>query len=462
MQRAVFGLVVGFGHRERRQQREAIVVDGRAEVWQSQPGVRPHGNEEQGLRGGVVAELDEQIGLEGLAAPLAAGKGLEDAIKPLGGQGDQRLGPGLGGDRVTPLVPLSPVAGPSAWQVDARAGIAVTVEVDEAALGNVIAEGLSGPVDATGGKLRHAHHHGRFAMRSQLAARGGGARLTLARSPVTPSSAMTAQGFLGLRSTHNPQRWVLPVERGICVRFGGFLFGGCGLGAAVAALEAVTGRQLVWATAQYLSYARPPEVLDLDVTVPVTGKHSSQARAIGRVGEREIFTVNAALGRRPLEVDGVWARRPAVPPPAACPLAPRMEGSDGTIHSRVELRVARGRYGGSEDGTPSDDGRSALWVRVREGLETSAAALAIIADWMPSGISHALGRWAGGNSLDNTIRIVDIVPSPWILCDIRILAIRHGFGHGSIHLWSEEGRLLATGSQSFIVRLLDEPGASGR
>jgi acyl-CoA thioesterase len=266
---------------------------------------------------------------------------------------------------------------------------------------------------------------------------------------------VTSREFLGLRPTHNPHRWVLPVERGICVRHAGFLFGGCGLGAAVTALEAVTGRPLVWATAQYLSYARPPEILDLDVTVPVAGKYNSQARATGHVGDREIFTVNASLGRRELDVEGEWAQHPDVPRPDDCPPVPAFEGTDGTIHSRVELRVARGRYGIGRDAGPSSDGRSALWVRIPEGLETSAAALSIIADWMPSGISQALGRWAGGNSLDNTIRIVDVVPSAWILCDIRTLAIRHGFGHGLIHLWSDDGRLLATGSQSFIVRLMD-------
>ena len=266
---------------------------------------------------------------------------------------------------------------------------------------------------------------------------------------------MTAQEFLGLQATHNPHRWILPVQPGICVRFAGFMFGGCGLGAAVTALEAVTGRQLVWATAQYLSYARPPDIVDLDVTVPVAGNHSTQARAIGQVGDREIFTVNASLGRRPLDVQGEWAVRPDVLPPDACPAPPAVPGSENTIHSRVELRVARGRWGADKDGQPSDDGRSALWVRIPKGLETSAATLAIIADWMPSGISHVLGRWAGGNSLDNTIRIVDVVPSEWILCDIRVMAIRHGFGHGLIHLWSDGGQLLATGSQSFIVRLMD-------
>lgn len=267
---------------------------------------------------------------------------------------------------------------------------------------------------------------------------------------------MTAREFLGLRPTTDSRRWLLPVEGGVCVRFAGFLFGGCGLGAAVAAMEAVTGRPLVWATAQYLAFARPPEVVELEVAVPITGNHSSQARVVGRVGDREVFAVNATLGRRPFPLEGVWERPPAVPPPAACPPVPGLPGSEGTIHSRVELRLARGRYGAAADGRPSPDGRSALWIRPRDGLEMSAAALAVLADWMPSGLTHALGRWAGGNSLDNTIRIVDVVPTAWVLCDIRVLAVRDGFGHGDIHLWSEDGRLLATGSQSCIVRLLDD------
>lgn len=265
---------------------------------------------------------------------------------------------------------------------------------------------------------------------------------------------MQARDFLGLRATHNPHRWVLPVERRICVRQG-FLFGGCGLGAAVTALEETTGRRLVWATAQYLSYAQPPAHLDIDVTVPVSGHYSSQARASGHVGDREILTVNAALGTRPFDVEGEWAIRPAVPPPGDCPVPPALEGAAGSIHSRVEIRVARGRYGAAKDGRPSDDGRSALWIRIPEGVQTSAAALSIIADWMPSGLSHAMGRWAGGNSLDNTIRILQIVPTEWVLCDIRVHGIRSGFGHGLIHLWSEDGRFMATGSQSFIVRLME-------
>ena len=79
------------------------------------------------------------------------------------------------------------------------------------------------------------------------------------------------------------------------------MFGGVGMAAAIGALERTCGRPVIWATAQYLSYARPPTVVDLDVCVPAAGKHTSQARVISHVGDKEILTVNAALGGRPSE-----------------------------------------------------------------------------------------------------------------------------------------------------------------
>ena len=87
-------------------------------------------------------------------------------------------------------------------------------------------------------------------------------------------------------------------SRHLCTS-GAFLFGGCGLAAAISALEGTSGRPLVWATGQYLSYAKPGEVLDIDVTIAVDGHQTTQARAVGRVGNREIITVNAALGDAP-------------------------------------------------------------------------------------------------------------------------------------------------------------------
>ena len=106
---------------------------------------------------------------------------------------------------------------------------------------------------------------------------------------------MDSRSFLGLEPTHNPYRWVLPVSPGICTR-GNFLFGGCGLGAALVALEAASGRPTVWATAQYLAFAPTGSTLDLVVTLAAEGHRVTQARAVGRVGDKEILTVNAALG----------------------------------------------------------------------------------------------------------------------------------------------------------------------
>jgi acyl-CoA thioesterase-2 len=264
-----------------------------------------------------------------------------------------------------------------------------------------------------------------------------------------------APTFLGLSPTHNPYRWVLPVTPGVCTP-GNFLFGGCGLGAAIAALEGTTGRPLVWATAQYLSYARPSEVLDLDVIVPVSGHQVTQARVVGHVADREVLTVNAALGSRPMEAEGTWAVMPDVPRPEECdPRELRMPTNGDSLPDRVDVRLASGRLMADLPGPGMPDGRSALWAKLPEILELSSASLAILGDYVPFGIGQALGLRAGGSSLDNTLRIGRQAETEWVLLDVRVHQVHNGFGHGDVHLWSESGALLATASQSTIVRMWD-------
>jgi acyl-CoA thioesterase len=266
---------------------------------------------------------------------------------------------------------------------------------------------------------------------------------------------MDARTWLGLEPTHNPMRWVLPVTPGIST-VGPFLFGGCALGAAIAAMEATCGRPVVWATAQYLSYAHPPSILDIDVTLAVQGHSITQARVVGHVADTEILTVNAALGTRDLPTEGSWVEMPAVPPPEDCDVrGPRLPGTE-SIMDRLDVRLASARAWDEMDGNPAPDGRSMLWARVPDLLDlSSGASLAILGDYVPFGIGQALGRIGGGNSLDNTLRVYRLVPSEWVLLDIRVHAVAHGFGHGAVHLWSEDGALLATASQSAIVRLMD-------
>jgi acyl-CoA thioesterase-2 len=255
--------------------------------------------------------------------------------------------------------------------------------------------------------------------------------------------------FFGLSRSEDPDVWQLPVVPELCSGRG-TLFGGCGLGAAIEALERTTGRPLVWASAQYLSYARPPSVVDINITEVVRGHRSSQARAVARVDGEEIFAVNAALGAREFPLSGSWAVRPEVPPPNASPPRETLPRHRGTIMDRLETRLAAGRSIHDLPGPPGD-GRAALWVHL-PSLEMSAAALAIVGDFVPFGVGQALGDRAGGNSLDNTLRVVKRHPTEWILADVRVHAVADGFGHGLVHLWAEDGTLLGTASQSAIVR----------
>jgi acyl-CoA thioesterase-2 len=266
--------------------------------------------------------------------------------------------------------------------------------------------------------------------------------------------------FFDLRATHNPHRWFLPLSENLCVGPKGntFMFGGVGMGAAIAALERTCGRPVIWATAQYLSYARPPSVVDLDVRAPVHGHHISQARVVGHVGDKEIFTVNAALGARPSDLSRQWMTMPAVAAPQDCEPSSHWRAEEDDLHSRIEVRVAHGRYGRDRDGAPAEDGRLVLWVRPKSGYAIDAPMLAIMADFVPSGIGNALGLNAGGNSLDNTIRIRRLIPTDWVLCDIRISGVHGGFGHGAMQLYARAGELMATASQSVIVRVREDAG----
>ncbi len=128
--------------------------------------------------------------------------------------------------------------------------------------------------------------------------------------------------------------------------------------------------------------------------------------------------------------------------------------------NRLEARLAVARGWEALPGNPVAGGRSALWVRIPDLTEPSAVALAILGDYVPFGIGQALGAHAGGNSLDNTLRVIQVVPTEWVLLDIHVDGIDHGFGHGTVRLFAEDGTLMATASQSTIVRYWD-PTAIG-
>jgi acyl-CoA thioesterase len=116
--------------------------------------------------------------------------------------------------------------------------------------------------------------------------------------------------------------------------------------------------------------------------------------------------------------------------------------------------MAKGRSYEEIDGTPGSSD-SALWARLPGHVDPSAATLAIFGDFLTGAVANSVGKITMGRSLDNTIRMVQVEPTEWVLCDMRLHALVDGYAQGVVFLWSEKGTLLATASQSMAIKLWD-------
>jgi acyl-CoA thioesterase II len=237
---------------------------------------------------------------------------------------------------------------------------------------------------------------------------------------------------------------------------GRFLFGGCALACGVLAMEEVTSRPTIYAAAHYLSYAMEGEEVTVKVTVAAQGNRISQARATAYAHDQEVLTVNAALGTGTIAAPEPWVTMINVPPPEECPPRVIPEHFGSTIFSFVETRIALQRPLEDLDGTPGSP-ISAMWVRLPERVDPSAATLAIFGDFLAGGASQAMGRHTMTRSLDNTIRVANLVDTDWVLCEMQMHALANGFSQGAVFLWSQDGVLLGTGSQSMSAKFFESP-----
>jgi acyl-CoA thioesterase II len=120
---------------------------------------------------------------------------------------------------------------------------------------------------------------------------------------------------------------------------------------------------------------------------------------------------------------------------------------DGDLQSRLDIRLA-----GDPRANPA--GHAQFWIGYDGEGPVPAAFLAVIADYLPEAIQMNIGRCADAVSLDNVIRIITRTATPWLLCDIQLEAISNGLFHGRMAIYAQDGTLLATASQSGVVRLL--------
>ena len=123
----------------------------------------------------------------------------------------------------------------------------------------------------------------------------------------------------------------------------------------------------------------------------------------------------------------------------------------GSFFDHLERRLAVGRIALQAIGNPQT-GPLGLWCRIPDHMIGSPATQAFVADIIPMAVCAALGAIPGGTSLDNTMRIIDPEPSEWVLLDIVADGFHRSIGHGSLRVWSQDGRLLGTAQQTCIIR----------
>jgi acyl-CoA thioesterase len=274
----------------------------------------------------------------------------------------------------------------------------------------------------------------------------------IGRDAALTSAFVDARTFLGTERT-GEATWSFEVTERV-ITPGNFLFGGCGLASALVALEEASERPTIWATAQYLSYAPLGATVTVKTDLAVVGGHVTQARATTFAEDREILTVNGAFGTGDLTAPTPWVTMPTVKSPKECRERIMPERFSRSIFHHLDARIALGRPFEQIDGTPGLP-VSALWSRVPGHFDLSAATLAIFGDYVAGGLSQPLGFSTMGRSLDNTIRIVTLEPTDWVLTEIHMHALSGGFAQGTAFMWSESGTLLATASQSIAARVWD-------
>jgi acyl-CoA thioesterase len=226
------------------------------------------------------------------------------------------------------------------------------------------------------------------------------------------------------------------------------LFGGTAIAVALAAIERVTGREALWATAQLVGTAPVGSVVDCAVVELAHGHRTSQVQVTATADGEVVFVAlgaAATLKERERSVVGVGAVMPDTPPPETCRTVFTAPGNEITgWHSRVDMRLAAEDFGGQL-------GRLCLWLRIIDDQPWTPARLAFVADMVPVSVNRAAGVLGAGTSLDNTLRVGRLVESEWVLLDLLPHVAWGGYGNGTGLMWAQDGTLMAVASQTAAI-----------
>lgn len=266
--------------------------------------------------------------------------------------------------------------------------------------------------------------------------------------------------FFGLTPADGSGTFRFRVENRLA-RLDGHLYGGTAIAVSIVAGELVSGRPVRWMTTQFVATAAPDAEITVTAEVLAPGRRTNQLRVTGTDGSGAVMF--ASLGASGLDrsdgLHGTFENPPGVDPPEdsepwSSPFRAMVR------HAGVELDLPEGpndlgfnsvvefREPSIRTHPDPGPGRICMWVRRRDDGPFTPALAAFVADMVPLSVAAACGVLAGGVSLDNSIRIGEFPDTDWVLLDLRPHLATSDYGHGAAHLWSRDGRLLATASQS--------------
>ena len=261
------------------------------------------------------------------------------------------------------------------------------------------------------------------------------------------------------------------------VRHDGALYGGTGLAVSVVAMEAASQRDVLWCSTQFVSQPFLGDIVTWDVERLAVGKRAAQLLVRASANEQTAFVAVGSTGiAKDDGLTGQFVPMPEVSPPDDSPAhmmgrAARPTGAPASPEAELEARFLEQMPEPSADSWTKHiemrapelrgDRRPTVgfWARRRDGGAMTPAVLAFIADMVPVAVARAAGKLGAGSSLDNSMRFHGgVADTEWVLIELYGELANGGFGHGSLRVWTEDGKLVATGSQTASMRFLFDIG----
>lgn len=249
----------------------------------------------------------------------------------------------------------------------------------------------------------------------------------------------------------SPQSWEFPAHPGIC-NAKHMLFGGWLLGALTEAAQQVTEASMRELHVGFVSAGAAGEVVDIDV-VPVNEQGSFRhVRLTARVGKRVLVAGTSLLGP-PAGAD-VSLVAPVVEGPGQYPVQPFGSGKGSGSSRLLEVRPI------TTDAEAMESHRALLWVRVKAEVDPLVA-VAVASDFVPALVKRVLPHFPFVPTMTASLRVGGTKSGEWMLLDVELSATDALVASGNVRMWSSDGSLAATASQT--CRLLSRaPGGSRR